>query len=436
MRPYRRNIKLAPNLKAILLGSLTVFCGGSHFAFSAIANAVVTAESANLIDPPPGAVPGDSPNDTVTLGTAYHSKKNGFYGLHSVKGVIDQTYGNTRSEIFIGVDLGYKEVLDMVSGNVEASLNIPAIRAGVGANYAKDVAADEYTSSYTIYFSVKPKKKILVPASDNGYEVTDVALELVQEFPGNKFNEVGDEFVHAIEYGSFLIINLNLEYKNSKDKRKIGGHLNVDWAGGVEVSGALSLLDEEVKKSVKISVSALQGGGNANELTDIIPDGLMLCSLNSPAPCFKLFENSVAYLKNTYIKQFTSLDKYNVVNLYTRRYDESGANLMALVPEIYEEISFLSKLAKKSMTDNWVESLLDKRRADNILTYYTENLDDQTKLDIEMIVHKAYSNAFLYAHTVNNCNQNPNGNFCARAQQDAEPYIELYDRSILNLAAE
>ncbi len=34
---------------------------------------------------------------------------------------------------------------------------------------------------------------------------------------------VGDEFVHAIEYGASMIVNMKVEYRNSHDKLAIGG---------------------------------------------------------------------------------------------------------------------------------------------------------------------------------------------------------------------
>ncbi|MEM9103390.1 MAG: hypothetical protein AAGB12_13825, partial [Pseudomonadota bacterium] len=241
------------------------------------------------------------------------------------------------------------------------------------------------------------------------------------------------EFVSAIEYGSVLAVNMKLEFKNSQDKRDIGGYLSVDWVGKIKVSGELQLVDEDVKQSVKITIHAFQEGGTPNELTQIIPDGLMQCSLLAPEPCFEIFEESVRYMKGSYINQFATLDRYNVRKVMTSRYEDSGPDVQALVPIEYTDITFLSKMAKKYLDDAWIESLLNKRRAENILAYYSGELSDAEKQTMRDIVSNARYNAFVYADAVAFCDRNPVGNFCAEAENTARSNIRPYDKSSLNL---
>ncbi|EAR10565.1 hypothetical protein [Reinekea blandensis] len=382
-------------------------------------------------------IPGTE-NDHIPLGTAYHSDKAGFYGFQSVNGQIDETYGNTEAEIQFSLDAGYKQLLNMVNGSVDASVKLTAVSVDAGGQYASQNAADEYTGTYTVYINLKPKKRLLVPANEYGYQATAAAVELANLYPGNKPEELGDEFVTGIEYGSYLIVNMKVEYRSAEDKRRIGGYLSVDVNGIVSVDGDLSLMDEDIKRSVKISISAKQEGGNPLELAKIIPDGLMQCSLNNPEPCFNLFSETVTYLKTDYINQFPTLDKYNPVKLYTQRYQTSGPGLAVLTPVSgYEDIGYLTKLTMNRLSDAWVSSMLDKRRAENIVNYYGSALSTTQKQQIEAIVDKARANAYLYADTVAYCNRNPYGPYCRDRETELTDggYIQTYDADLLDLSA-
>jgi len=375
-------------------------------------------------------------NDHIPLGTAYHSDKQGFYGFQAVNGQIDESYGNTESEIQFSIDLGYKQLLNMVNGSLDASVKLTAVSVDAGGVYASKNAADEYTGTYTVYINLKPKKRLLIPSSSQGYAPTAAAVQLANAYPGNRLEELGDEFVMGIEYGSYLIVNMKVEYRSAEDKREIGGYLSVDVNGIVSVDGDLSFVDEDLKRSVKISISANQVGGDPLELAKIIPDGLMQCSLNNPDPCFNLFSETVTYLKSDYVHQFPTLDKYNPVKLYTNRYEYSGPNLNVLTPGAgYEDVGYLTKLTINRMSDSWVQAMLDKRRAENITNYYGATLTAAQKAAISEIGDKARSNAYLFADSVSYCNQNPLGPYCRQREQDIHDggYIKTYDASLLDL---
>ena len=375
-------------------------------------------------------------NDNIQMGTAYHSDKLGFYGFQAVNGMIDDSYGNTESEISYSVDLGYQQLLNMVSGSLDASVQLSAVSVDAGGLYASNNAADKYTGTYTIYINLKPKKRRLIPNTEHGFAPTLAAVQLANAYPGSRGEELGDEFVTAIEYGSYLIVNMKVEYRNAEDKRIIGGYLSVDVNGLVSVRGDLSLIDEEVKRSVKISISAMQVGGNPMELADIIPEGLMQCSLNNPTPCFSLFSETVRYLKSAYIHQFQTLDNYNPVKLFTARYDQSGPNLSILTPPTgYDDVSYLTKLTVNRLSNDWMTAMLDKRRAENIVNYYGAYLTSEEKNEINELASQARSNAYLFAESVEYCNRNPLGNFCRQRNQDIRQggYLYVYDANLLDL---
>jgi hypothetical protein len=378
-------------------------------------------------------VPG-AENDTVTLGTAYHSEHEGFYTVTAVQGTEDETYGNTEMDLTVGVDIGYSQMYNMLDGKLGASLNVPTVSASIGASYAKENAADNYTGSYTLFMSLTPKKKILVPNDNSGFQATQDATNIVNANPGNKFEDIGDEFVTAIEYGSQIMVNLKFEYKNAEDKVKWGGQLDVDWVGTVDVSGSLTSIDNNIKNTIKISVSAIQMGGDEDRILTVLPDRLMECTMVNPKPCFDIFANTITYMKTDYINQFNSLNDYNVVQLFTDKYKTSGPGLSVLVPEAANpEKSMLTKLAINNMSEKWIQASLDNRRADNLLHYYGTELTSSQRNALAAIRQNALSNAGLWASAVGYCNENPFGNYCRDRELETATYVVSYDRLLLEI---
>ena len=384
-------------------------------------------------------IPGEQ-NDTIALGTAYHSLKEGFYGLQSVQGQFDESYGNTEADIRIGIDMGYAETKDLIDGEIGLGVSLKKIDVSAGASYAKENAADEFTGSYTFHAAIKPKKRLLLPNDNTGYQPTQAAQELADAYPGDRYNQLGDEFVVGYEYGAYLNVTMTIEYRNAQEKQDIGGYLSVGFAGKVDVKGSLNLVDEDAKKSAKIRIRAQQSGGDPVQLSQIISEGLAECTLDNPSPCFTLFESVVQYMKGTdvskkeFLTQFDSLDDYNIRRIFTQRYDESGPGLNDLTPDTgYEKENFLSKLAFKQINDAYVDTVLDQRRAENMLSYYSASLSSTQKAAVEAIVQDAKYNSFIYDDAVRFCKRNPLGTACRDRKVSADALLRSYDKSNLEL---
>ncbi|WP_125780505.1 hypothetical protein [Pseudoalteromonas rubra] len=366
-------------------------------------------------------------SDIVPLGTAYQSKGKLFLGLQSVRGKQVEHLGNTHIDFRVGVDLSYQQALKLVDGKVDAGFELPSVRVDAGSNYAKDISADRYTGTYTVYSSIKPKSRILVPDDDNGYQPTLAAKELAIAYPGNKASNLGDGFVQGFAYGSNVVINMKIEYRNETDKRTIGGYLSVDWIGKVKVDGELQKISEEKRNSVNITISGMQSGGDPNRLFRIIPDGIMQCTLLNPQPCFNLFEAAIHYLKTDYINQFDTLADYNITDVYTASYLDSGADLQQLTPDNgYTPVNYLTRLVIKELTARWIEERLVYRRAKNLQRYYAAQFSAEQLIQLQDIESKSRANANLFADLVDYCERNPEGNHCINYEADNLIYFHDY----------
>lgn len=365
--------------------------------------------------------------DQFPLGTAYRSAGGDYLGLQTVKGTQVDYLGNSNMDFRVGVDLGYEQALKLIDGKVDAGFKLPAVRVDAGANYAKEIAADKYTGTYTVYSSLKPKSRMLLPEAGGSYQPTSAAMELVDLYPGDRANNLGDGFVHGYAYGSNVVINMKIDYRNESDKRTIGGYLSVDWLGQVEVKGQLQNMDDEKKQSVKISISGYQSGGDPNRLLDIIPNGIMRCTLLNPTPCFELFSAAVNYLKNDYIYQFDDLSDYNITETYIAPYSRSGPGVHVLMPvEGYTKASYLTKLVVRDLTQRWTEEKLVYRRAKNLQRYYASNFEPDRIAQLREIEIASRNNANLFADMVDFCELNPEGNFCADYERDNMGFYQDY----------
>lgn len=358
-------------------------------------------------------------NDHVAIGTAYDSQKKRFLNVQPVSGVIDETFGNTELKFKTGIDMSYDDVLTTLNGSVDVDVNFPIVRVSAGASLAKEMASSTYSSSYTFSASSTPKKRLLLPKDQNqGYTLSAAGENVANNYQTQIQKLVGDEFVTGIEYGANVLVNLKIDYGSNKDKSDIGGYLDVDLYGGVfNVGGQLKYLKDEVKSSVKITVRAIQQGGDPKQLLTIIPNNIITCSLDNPKPCFDMFYEAVKYAKSGFNQQLNDLSDYNVVRYYTMRYENSSLALKALVPE-YQVVRNATKWLITELEDDFKQAILDEQRASKLLNSYYAYLPEAQRLSVERIKDLAYNNAWFFFNAAQFCRDNPFGYSCENEVQE------------------
>jgi hypothetical protein len=374
-----------------------------------------------------------SHRDFAILGQSYHADQKRFLNTACVTGKSVNTLGNTQAEFELDLDLGFSEVIDRLGGKLSADVTFPVVRAGASARYGQEMAASENVSTYHFSWRMTPKKQVLRPGS---YQLTEVGQRYADSSSADLLNKCGNEFVTAIEYGASLNVNLRMEYRNAKDKREIGGKIKVGVGQAIDivkVEGDLDYLDEEVKKSVKITVQAIQRGGDPIQLLKVVPNNLITCSLEDPSPCFQVFSDAVKYAKEDLINQFEGPESYNVIRYYTERYDESAVE--QLTPDSgYPTVDVLVEQARIELDDKFQQALLDQERAAKLSSAYREWLSDEDYEIIKSIEQAAKSNSRLYSNAAVFCYNNPYDG-CMERVDNIENQVESYDRQKLSLKA-
>ncbi|QTL37640.1 internalin [Pseudoalteromonas viridis] len=366
-----------------------------------------------------GSVVSGLVNDHIEVGTAYDSQKKRFLNVQPVSGVIDESFGNTELQFKTGIDMGYDDMLSILNGSVDTDVNFPVVRVSAGASLAKEMASSTYSSSYTFSASSTPKKRVLLPVDQNkGYTLSQVGDNIANNYQTQLQALVGDEFVTGIEYGANVLVNLKIDYGSNKDKSDIGGYLDVDLYGGVfNVGGQLKYLRTDTKSSVKITVRAVQQGGDPKQLLTVIPNNIITCSLDNPKPCFDMFYEAVKYAKTGFNSQLSSLSDYNVVRYYTTRYDKSSLALRALVPD-YQVVRNATKWLITELEDDFKQAILDEQRAANLLNSYYAYLPEAQRLAVKRIKTLAYDNAWFSFTAAQFCRDNPFGYACENKVQE------------------
>lgn len=379
-------------------------------------------------------IPVGDHNDTQKLGNGYNSKQKKLMPATEVyvssspdgllsgdddgDGIDDSAtlMGNTEAHFTVGVDLGRKAVADAITGGAGADLSFHGVNVSGSIQLANENSADEYTGTYSLFARIKPKKAVLLPqnqavgehpaselaGTSEGLQSTGLFGVWHDRFadsdPDRFLDKVGDEFINAIEYGSWLMVNMKFHYRNAEDKKNIGGRLSVDWIGKINVEGGADYSAIENAATVDITVSARQFGGDSARLVQVLPTDILSCRLDNPEPCFNLFEQAVSYMQSDYPNQFRNgdgslnLSKFNPVRYFTARYDESGPGFAAKMTHSIDQLSFASRQAYRKFQYQLETAYQHKMRADYLTRERASDMSADQRAKVENIFEMASDN--------------------------------------------
>jgi hypothetical protein len=355
-------------------------------------------------------------NDHIRLGTAYNTKTHEFMNVQTVGGNVNETLGNTEAQFKTVIDGNYDETLEALNGNVDIDITFPVVRVDAGAHLAKEMSSTEFSNSYTLQAYLTPKKRTLQPVNAGaGYVLTSAGDTLADNYQGELMKVAGDAYISSIEYGAQLLVNMKIEYLSEQHKSEIGGYLGVEYGSGnigIDVKGELSYVDSDLKKSVRITVRAVQKGGDPTQLLNIIPDNIISCSLDNYEPCFTLFEQASNYAKNDFDNQFNSLSDYNVVRYTATPYGISSLDVRRL-DSGDQDIRYETKYRTLWLENEFKTAIGQELRARSVLAKYGTWMTAAQRDQAESVKAAAYNNAWIYNEYALACRDNPYGTACA-----------------------
>ncbi|HET9239248.1 MAG TPA: hypothetical protein VFO10_18455 [Oligoflexus sp.] len=364
------------------------------------------------------------------LGQAYDTRRVKTLNVTCATGNIKESLVSD-SNFVLDYDLSYQDFLDKTQGKLTADLNLPAVRAGLGAQYAKENAAT--SSSTTFVFNWQMTKK-RVAFDENTYRVSDKGQQFINGDKSQLQERCGDEFITNVDYGASFFVTMKVDFLNDSDKTDIGGKLklavgkeNIDL---VKIEGELNKIDQKKKESVKLSIRARQVGGDPVQLTSFLSDNVVECTLANPKPCFDVYNQAIRYARTSVPTQLAGDAAFVPVRFLTKNYKESG--LDELVPSGgYQFIDALTKAKRREIEAQYQQNLVDYQRAADILRKYSDYLEEAQIEVISNIKDITFNNAAILGDVSLTCFDAPSS--CISYSKSAEPGIKPYDRSKLAL---
>jgi hypothetical protein len=378
-------------------------------------------------------------NNHVMLGTGYNNDTGSFLNVQTVNGKVDETMGNTQATTKLESNSTYTEVLEQLNGSIDIDVSFPLVSVDAGGHIAKEMAASEFSNTYTFQAWLTPKKRTLVPHDTNvGFTLTTAGDTVANQYQSSMMKLAGDSFVTDIEYGAQLLINLKVEYLSEQHKSDIGGHLGVSYGVGpigVSVDGELRYIKESLKQSVRITVRAVQKGGDPRQLLQIIPNNIVTCTLDDYEPCFDLFVKATDYARLDFGNQFNSLSDYHVVRYTTNKYANSSLEVRKL-DAASQQIDLGTTVQTVALENNFKSAIGHEQRARSALSAYQSWMTTEQVNKVEAIKQAAYDNALVYSRYALECRNNPYGSSCVDNWNDylANCGTGEYEACIVNYA--
>lgn len=358
------------------------------------------------------------------LGMPYDAQKIELKNFKCVDGIEVQR-GNTAGELEYYRNLNAEQLAQKHGGYVDGDVQLQLVNVAAGGYAYHELASDKYSDSFTLINKITPRKRILDSNSNGEYTLTEACKNYVIQAPGNTTQKVGDEFVQEIEYGANLLVNMRVDYFDEVTREEAGGYLKVNYAKILGVEGKLDDLSEDTRSKVRVTLTAIQQGGQAIKLLDIIPDGLMSCSFNNITPCVQTFNKAVAYARQL-DNQLVTLDDYAVTSIRTESYENAFiSDLLALDYKISQS-NLDTRMEINRRLD---EEFTSRVRANNLLSNFAEYLTKNNETSIRDTRSKANYNIRLLSDFSDYCAKKIEGNQCSTYYEEHKKDIKKYDLS-------
>ncbi|WP_158999286.1 hypothetical protein [Pigmentibacter ruber] len=224
---------------------------------------------------------------------------------------LDNTYHefiqSGKSEVNFFNNLSSEELSEKLNINVNGKLHSPQGEVSIDSNFLNMLNTNEASSTVTLIANVTNGKNRLKRINEHspGYKLNDFYKSIFDKSKAEFIKVCGDEIIDSQKLSAYLVITARIDFKNkaTKDKfeAKVGGGKNIFEEIGVNASSSISNLDENTRKSIKITVAGLQLGGEFKQLQSILKKNV--CNLNQVEQCSQMFDTINNYFSNEFMNQ-------------------------------------------------------------------------------------------------------------------------------------
>jgi hypothetical protein len=365
--------------------------------------------------------------DTAVLGQGVDSLRYEVLGSKCVTGTaVSMT--NTLSDLRYSKDMSFAQIASKISGNLEAGLDFPTVKAGGAVDLAKQWGTDTYSETHHVYWVAISGQEFFQPGS---LQLSETGAEVSAVQPQNLYRICGDEYIAKVYRGAFIMATMRMDFVNAYDKTDLAGKLTVDvGTGKVDVDGSLAYASQKKKERTQVTIGVRQFGGDPQGLLGILDKDIMTCSMANMTPCIQSFQNLIVYMRDDFRRQLAKPESWNILKYETRRYDET--TLSSLVPASYPVLSSEVEEVLFDTEQGLVKALRDAERAGRLRTTAAPLLTSAQYEKISAVEESASYDAMLWRRLGKQCYTTPDER-CVQARDRYLAQLKTYDLSDLDI---
>lgn len=231
------------------------------------------------------------------LGSAYNSKKQEFAGQSCIAGNSVPT-GTATGTFSFDQSLSESQASQQLGFGAGGRARFGAVEASASAQFMRNAASSAYSLSSVWVSEYKlPTQKLNAPKPN------EIGRALAQN--GDRWVETcGDEYVGEITYGARLFFSIRVDFSSTEEKQSFQAQFAL--SGPLFSANAnLQQASQQFSKNAKVTVSALQFGGDVSKVTGLFADGdagragFVQCTLGSFSSCADVISAALKYATST-----------------------------------------------------------------------------------------------------------------------------------------
>lgn len=268
-------------------------------------------------------------------------------------------YGDLKNEINFTRTTDNRALEGLLNAKVSGKLGFSKFSGSAEAEFVKSAENTQYSVNAN-FSEVYSAHLVVSEPDDYGDKIlSNKGLNAYKAGTTNFLQTCGDSYVSEMEAGAMLLINANIEFENLAEKSKFEASASAKFGSLADLSGNIDKATKSSGTSGKLTIHAMQLGGDPSRLANIFSkskDGyyLLECDTENMQACAKGIAGIIEYAQNDFSKQIQIDPSKKSIN----------ANQLVYWAPIYNKYSNLGinsptinlskeELNNLSILDNW-----------------------------------------------------------------------------------
>jgi len=382
--------------------------------------------------------------NSAPLGSGYNAEAEDFRGTCVTGSPV--YVGRQQSNLSFSQSISQKQLSKELGMNAGGRARLGATTYSASAKFLKSSSSSSFSivSIYTGNYTMKPR--VMQNPSLN---------QLGQKLKGNpeRFQiTCGDNFGFKQILGAKIFFSIRIDFKTEKSKQEFEANFNM--SGPIySASAHLRQAKNKFSKETKVTVSALQVGGDVSKISDVFksidgngnnngPYDFVKCSLGDLVKCETILTSAITYATDTssgFPSQITPDSDLNspsgpaILATYVQPYEYMG-EYIGFTPQLTRAI----KQTRKNLNTKFEKVYGQHGYVDSIINHGVVRLSPRQRDKFIQMQAKLYDDMYTLAEGIEACYNQPLD--CADIYRDydvgSENEITHYDQSEFHVEKE